>query len=124
MIFINEMEDMKIYNKPFFAPINMDNRKKEALAYLLTPNIESSKKIMLNPMMINRLYYQSYYLEKNVNYFINSSTLESADINEEYLREANSNYLDYLEYIDEDFKNQVTMYFRIKKKQNLFKLIN
>ena len=87
MIFIDEIKDMKIYKKPFFAPINVDDKKKNSLTYLLSPNIESSKKLMTTPYMINRLYYQSYYLEKNVNYFIKSSMLENADRNEEYLRE-------------------------------------
>ena len=89
MIFLDEIKDMKIYKKPFFAPINVDNKKKDSLVYLLTPNIESSKKLMTYPNMINRLYYQSYYLEKNVNYFIKSSLLENADNSEEYLRGVN-----------------------------------
>ena len=98
MIFLDEIKDMKIYKKPFFAPINVDNKKKDSLVYLLTPNIESSKKLMTYPNMINRLYYQSYYLEKNVNYFIKSSLLENADNDEEYLREADSNYIEFLDY--------------------------
>ena len=89
MIFLDEIKDMKIYKKPFFAPINVDNKKKDSLVYLLTPNIESSKKLMTYPNMINRLYYQSYYLERNVNYFIKSSLLENADNSEEYLRGVN-----------------------------------
>lgn len=89
MIFLDEIKDMKIYKKPFFAPINVDNKKKDSLVYLLTPNIESSKKLMTYPNMINRLYYQSYYLERNVNYFIKSSLLENADNSEEYLRSVN-----------------------------------
>ena len=31
MIFLDEIKDMKIYKKPFFAPINVDNKKKDSL---------------------------------------------------------------------------------------------
>ena len=113
MIFLDEIKDMKIYKKPFFAPINVDNKKKDSLLYLLTPNIESSKKLMTYPNMINRSYYQSYYLEKNVNYFINSSLLESADHNDEYLREADSESLNYLDY------NSITEALSSKERNDL-----
>ena len=97
MIFINEMVDMKIYNKPFFAPINTSDKKKNSLTYLLSPNLESSKKMMTMPNMINRLYYQSYYLERDMMYVINHEGHIDLDATDGLINE----YNDILDNINE-----------------------
>ena len=70
MIFIDELKPMKLYKRPFYLPINMSNKKKGNVAFLLTPNYESSAKILNNPM-INGKYYNAYYIEKDITYYIN-----------------------------------------------------
>ena len=70
MIFLDELKPMRLYKKQFILPINDKNKKKGACTFLLTPNFESTKRI-LNSSLIDKRYYQSYYIEKDITYFIN-----------------------------------------------------
>ena len=70
MIFLDELKPMRLYKKQFILPINDKNKKKGACTFLLTPNFESTKRI-LNSNLIDKRYYQSYYIEKDITYFIN-----------------------------------------------------
>lgn len=71
MIFLDELKPMTLYKKPFHLPINEKDKRKGSVSFLLTPNYESSIDLMKNPLMINRNYYNSYYIEKDITYFIN-----------------------------------------------------
>lgn len=70
MIFVDELKDFKVYSKPFYLPINEKNRKIGSAIYLLTPNYQSSINLLNSPFIINNNTFQSYYMEKNVNYFL------------------------------------------------------
>lgn len=70
MIFVDELKNMTLYKKPFFLPINEDNKRKGAATFLLTPDYNSSNKVMNLPYIIKR-YYDGYYIEKDITYFIN-----------------------------------------------------
>ena len=70
MIFVDELKNMTLYKKPFFLPINEDNKRKGAATFLLTPDYNSSNKVMNLPYIIKR-YYEGYYIEKDITYFIN-----------------------------------------------------
>lgn len=72
MIFLNEMKELQLYSRPFHLPINPKNKRKGDAIFLMTPNYESTKKLLLNPLLINRNYYESYYIEKVVTYYINN----------------------------------------------------
>ena len=99
MIFLEEMKNLKIYKKPFFLPYIDTNKKNGSAIFLLTPNYQSSKKCMNLPYMINRNKYQSYYVEKNVNYFINSKITSNMDMTQEnYMRNISKNDLLYSDY--------------------------
>lgn len=84
MIFIDKMKNMKIYKTPTFLPTVDGNKKKGSAAVLLTPNYNSSKKLMNNPMFVNKLRFQSYYLQKDVSYFVNSKVTEEVPFSEGY----------------------------------------
>lgn len=71
MIFLDELEYMKLYKKPFHLPINEKDKKKGSSIFLLTPNIESSINVLNNPLMINKRYFESYFIEKDITYYIN-----------------------------------------------------
>ena len=109
MIFVDEMKEMKIYNKPFFLPFREEDNKNGSIIYLLTPNYESSKKTMNLYYLINRRYFQSYYMEKNINYIINSNTVrESTDdvvgmFYADYLEESTLSSVDRNKLKDSDF---------------------
>ena len=69
--FISELKDLVLYNKDFYAPIREDDKFLGSCIFLLTPNLKSSKKLMTYPKMINRRYFESYYIEKDITFFIN-----------------------------------------------------
>jgi uncharacterized Fe-S center protein/ribosomal protein S18 acetylase RimI-like enzyme len=75
---------MKIYRTPTYLPTIDGNKKKGSVSVLLTPNYNSSKRVMQNPMFINKQRFQSYYLQKDVSYFVNSKVVEEATFNEGY----------------------------------------
>lgn len=79
MIFISKMKNLKIYKTPVFLPTLEDDKKRGYASLLLTPNYESSKKIMTHPLLINRLRYSSYYIEKGVSFYINGKNIKEVD---------------------------------------------
>lgn len=87
MIFVDKMRDLKIYKKPLFLPTTKTSKKKNSAIFLLTPNRESSLKLMKSPMTINKLRFESYYIEKDLTYFISSKVLKKDEsVDEEYVR--------------------------------------
>ena len=81
MITIEEMKNCILYKKPFYAPFNDKDKKKGSLIYLLTNSFNSSLELMNNKFMMNNKYFHSYYVEKDITYYIN---------NEGYLIEADN----------------------------------
>lgn len=69
---INELKPMRLYNssRRIYLPINDTNTRDGSAVFLLTPNIESSIKTMNLPYVINRKYFESYYLEKDSSFII------------------------------------------------------
>lgn len=87
MIFIKDMDNLKIYKRPMFLPTyendkNRPNKKTKSVICLLSPNRNSSVKLMTHPMTINRTRYQSYYIERDLTYFISSKVLKSENLDE------------------------------------------
>ena len=79
MIFIEKMKNLKIYKTKTFLPTLLGNKKKGSAVLLMTPNFESSKRLMNNEMFVNSNRYSSYYLERDVSYYINSNVVEEVD---------------------------------------------
>lgn len=87
MILLDNLKPLKIYKRPLFLPTMEDDKKKKSVIYLLTPNYESSKALMTSPMLINRLRFASYYIEKDLTYFISSKVMNKVDdVTESYVR--------------------------------------
>lgn len=80
---------MKIYKRPMFLPTLDNDKKKHAAIMLLTPNYESSKRLMNHPLLINRLRYQSYHLERDVSFYISGKVAKTVEI-EEYANDVTS----------------------------------
>lgn len=104
MIFLNELENMKIYKKPFYLPINEKHKKNNSIAYLLSPNPESSINILNNPLMTKK-YFNSYYIEKDVSYYINQegyidNTTDTTILESAYMRNYENNIINesYISY--------------------------
>ena len=59
MIYIDEIKNLKLYKRQFLLPRNGIDKKHNNVVMLLTPNQESSKKIINHPLMKNK-YYRCY----------------------------------------------------------------
>ena len=68
MIVIDQMKNFKIYRTKTFLPTKKEDKKKGSAILLLTPNYESSKKVMNSNLFVNNRRYESYYIEKDVSY--------------------------------------------------------
>lgn len=87
MVYIDELQDLYMYKKPFFLPRNGKDKRKGNMAFLLTPGFTSSMNLMKHTML-NPKFYNNYYLEKDLSLYINNEgTLERLLDNEEYVHE-------------------------------------
>ena len=105
MIYIDELKNLRIYKRPFLLPIDIKNKRKGNSVMLLTPNIESSIRIMNHNLLINKYYY-SYYLEKDVSFYINKKNVLEHYIDEDYIH-------DY-DYSDEDLQINEGVFNKLK----------
>ena len=79
MIFIDKMKNFKLYRCQSFLPTVKANKKKSSAILLMSPNYEASIRLMNNKMFVNSNRFSSYYLEKDVSYYIGSKVLEEVD---------------------------------------------
>ena len=71
-IFLDEVKPLKHYSGSFYYPIDMENRMKNSIVYLLTPNRESSINVMNHKFTaLNKTLFKSYFVEKNIQFIIN-----------------------------------------------------
>ena len=80
MILIDKMKNFKIYRTKTFLPTIEKSKKKQSSIILMTPDYASSKKLMNHPLFENSRRYESYYMEKDVSYYIGKANIE--EINE------------------------------------------
>ena len=69
MIFADELKNGILYKKKFLYPIDDKDKRHGSTVLLMSPNIESSKKLMGYPLVDSR-YYKGYYIDKSVMAFI------------------------------------------------------
>ena len=79
MILLDKMKNMKIMRIQSFWPTMAKDKKKKYASVLLTPNFESSKKLMESPLLINKKRYESYYLERDIAFYIGNKKMEEVD---------------------------------------------
>ena len=82
MIFIDKMKNFKIYRTKTFLPTIKGNKKKNSAVLMMTPNFDSSKRLMNNEMFVNSGRYESYYIEKDISFYINYSRCRSTQKSE------------------------------------------
>lgn len=119
MIFINQMKNFKIYKTPMYLPTLDDDKKKKSALLLMTPNYTSSKKLMTHNLLVNKLRFSSYYIDRDISYYINSKNSklneninENSILSEEYLEEftgAPLNTGDKIILFNEDAKNDAQL---------------
>ena len=88
MILVDDMKNLKIYRTKIFLPTVSDNKKKFSSIYLLTPNYSSSNRLMNHKLFINKLRYESYYIDKGVTFLISGNVGEEVEEEDEAVKEA------------------------------------
>ena len=83
MIFIDQMKNFKIYKTPMFLPTLEKDKKRKSLIFLMTPNYNSSKKLLDFPLFVNKLRFSSYFIDKDVSYYIDSKYIKKVENSEE-----------------------------------------
>lgn len=73
MYFIDELVDFKLYRRKFYLPVNEKNKKKNSVVMLLGSDYESSKRLMNHPLLVNK-YFNSYFVEQSVMYYITTES--------------------------------------------------
>lgn len=96
MIFIDKMKNFRIYKTPLFLPTLENDKKKKSTILLMTPNFESSKKIMTNSLFINKLRFSSYYLKRDVSYYITGSNVKEVELEESNINISTDSFLRFL----------------------------
>lgn len=91
MFFIDELDDLRLYKKPFLLPLNEKDKKKNSAALLMCKDAESSINTMGHPLM-NPKYYISYYLERAVMYYINQEG--TVEMDQEIIEESLEDIVD------------------------------
>lgn len=83
MYFLDELQDMKLYRRKLFLPLNDKDKKRGSAAFILSPKqVVGLEDLMKNNMIIPK-YYKAYYTERSVLYYINQeNTFEEFDDSE------------------------------------------
>lgn len=101
MILLDQMQNLKVYKVPMLMPTLEKDKKNHSAMLFLTPNYDSTKKLMNHKLLVNRLRYQSYYMESDVSYYITGKNANKKISNECYFSNASENDL-----IDNKFVNE------------------
>lgn len=93
-IHVHELKSLKLYNakNKLIIPLSKDDNKKGSVVYLLTPNIESSVKMMNSDTIINKNWFRSYYLEKSITTILTTE-----------------NYIERIEEDTDEFVDKISM---------------
>lgn len=74
MYFLDELDNCRLYRRSVLLPIDEKNKKHNCAAFLLSPNIEGTKDIFRNSLLVNR-YYNAFYTERAVLYYVNQENV-------------------------------------------------
>lgn len=64
---------MRLYKSKCYLPINRTDRKRGSLIFILSKTIDDTIKVINNPCFININSFLSYYIERNVMFFLNEN---------------------------------------------------
>ena len=81
MYFLDELDSWKLYRRQVLLPLDETNKRYNSACILLSPNLEATKAIFTNPLLIAR-YYNGYYMERAYLYYVNQeNSIEEFDDN-------------------------------------------
>ena len=73
-VFLDNLKYMRLYRTQIYLPVKMESRKTGSLIFLFSNNPDTASLLMNHPKTININSFMSYYVEKNVNLYLNEST--------------------------------------------------
>ena len=95
MFLLDDLKYNRLLKKQFIAPFIKEDKRHGAAIILLSPNYETSHKLMNNPFMVDKArLFSSYFIERNIMYTINQESyyLQSEYPSESYITESGIQY--------------------------------
>ena len=95
MIFSKDVKNLLVYKRQMFLPTlensSSPNKKKNSAIFLVTPNRQSSMSLMKHPLLVNKLRYRGYYIERDLTYYIGAKKIEKDEpLEESYICSINT----------------------------------
>lgn len=84
MRMMDELKPLFLYsaNKKVYAPIDEKDRRHNAAILLLSPNLETSSKMMNLPYIHNPNLFTSFYIDRNVMAYIGNGKMDDIELDE------------------------------------------
>ena len=85
MKMMDELKPMFLYaaNRKVYVPVDEKDRKKNSSILLLTPSLEVSSNLMNLPYLYNPGLFRSFYIDRNVMAYIDSTGVDNLDFDEQ-----------------------------------------
>lgn len=87
MVSLDDLKELVLYKKQFYLPIDHKDKRHGSAIMLMTPSFQSSKMAMTAPYMVNRRYFESYFIEKATERLIYNESVFPAHDYGEYINE-------------------------------------
>ena len=92
---IDELQNLRVYNKQIYLPVNNDNRKEGSAMFLLTPTYGSSIDFLSSLYVKGRgkstftgeINWKSYYMEKSLSYYISNENHKMGRVFDQVIEE-------------------------------------
>lgn len=85
MFFLDELQDYRLYRRNILLPIDEKNKRKNCAAFILSPTDNGLSSVLNNSLLLPR-YYNSYYMERAVLYYVNQEGTTDV-LSDEYITE-------------------------------------
>ena len=87
MVSLDDLKELVMYKRQFYLPIDHKDKRHGSAIMLMTPSFQSSKMAMAAPYMVNRRYFESYFIEKATERLIYNESVYPAHDYGEYINE-------------------------------------
>lgn len=92
---IEDLVNLRVYNKQVYLPVNNDNRKEGSAIYLMTPTFGSSLDFLSSvfakgrrrPTFLGSINWKSYYMEKSLMYYVNNESHKMSRLGDQVIEE-------------------------------------
>lgn len=84
MRMMNELKHLFLYsaNKKVYAPIDEKDKRRNSAILLLTPDLQTSSRLMNLPYLYNPNLFTSFYIDRNVSAYVDNMGIENVEFDE------------------------------------------